>query len=196
MKKPTLKEDINRMRSIMGLNESQFTIGSLDNNELNDIYNVFKSSYEASTGTSWDLDKFVSRSHNWVFFGDKNGYIALRPQKSGLYKLVGVAGSPKSILYALDEIQSTDYPVWGMVSKNIQSQLMKKGFKTPTPEQLQALYKSIPPEVFGGVDTIQNPDGSLTLKYADVGDATKYFVGNDKYFEIMKQMFGDKFTDV
>lgn len=186
-----LNEQIFRMRSMMGLRESKFTVDSLNDDELNDIYNVFKSSYEASTGTSWDMDKFISRAKNWVFFGDKDGYITLRPQKSGLYKLVGVAGSPKSILHALNEIESTGYPVWGMVSKNIQSQLLKKGFKTPTPEQLQVLYKNIPPEVFGGVDTIQNPDGSLTLKYADVGDTTKYFVANDKYFDMMKQMFGN-----
>ena len=174
--------------------EGEFRLDTADPTQIDHIFNIFKQSYEKSTGGSWDKSKFMSRASNWLFFGDADGFIAVRPQKSGLYKLVGVAGSPKSILSALNEIEAKNVPVWGMVTANIQATLQKKGFITPTPEQLQILYKSIPPSVFGGAETQQNPDGSLTLKYNDVGDATKFFVGNEMYFNTMKTMFGDKFN--
>lgn len=174
--------------------EGEFKLDTADQTQIDHIFDIFKQSYEKSTGGSWDKSKFISRASNWSFFGDVDGFIALRPQKSGLYKLVGVAGSPKSILNALNEIEAKKIPVWGMVNQNIQAMLQKKGFITPTPQQLQILYKSIPASVFGGADVQQNPDGSLTLKYNDVGDATKFFVGNETYFNTMKTMFGDKFN--
>jgi len=174
--------------------EGEFRLDTTNTTQIDHIFNIFKQSYEKSTGGSWDKSKFLSRASDWLFFGDMDGFIAVRPQKSGLYKLVGVAGSPKSILSALSEIESKNIPVWGMVTQNIQTMLQKKGFITPTPEQLQLLYKSIPSSVFGGAETQQNPDGSLTLKYNDVGDATKFFVGNEMYFNAMKTMFGDKFN--
>jgi hypothetical protein len=31
-------------------------------------------------------------------------------------------------------------------------------------------------------------DGSLTLKYPDVGDTKKYFIANEKYFDNMKNL--------
>jgi hypothetical protein len=48
------------------------------------------------------------------------------------------------------------------------------------------LLKFIPSSVFGGADFDINSDGSLTLKYDDVGDAKKYFIGNEEYFKKLK----------
>ena len=131
-------------------------------------------------------DKFYSRAQNWLFFGDDNGFVAVRPQQSGLYKLVGVAGNVKSILDGLSELRSQNEPVWGMVSADIQKMAIKQGFKTPPSFLLKVLLKFIPSSVFGGADFDINSDGSLTLKYDDVGDAKKYFIGNEEYFKKLK----------
>ena len=166
--------------------EDEFYFNSLPDDKKESIYNTFTKSYETSVGTSWSKDKFYSRAYNWLFFGDENGFVAVRPQKSGLYKLVGVGGNPKSILNGFNELQSKNIPIWGMVSKDIQLMANKKGFTTPPAFLLKILYKLIPNSVFGNTDFDVNSDGSLTLKYSDVGDAVKYFIGNNEYFKYLK----------
>ena len=166
--------------------EDEFYFNTLSNDKKESIYNLFKQSYESSVGTSWSKDKFYSRAYDWLFFGDENGFVSVRTQKSGLYKLVGVAGSLKSILNGFNELQSKNVPIWGMVSKDIQQIAHKKGFITPPPFLLKILYKVIPNSVFGNTEFDVNSDGSLTLKYSDVGDAVKYFIGNDEYFKNLK----------
>jgi hypothetical protein len=167
------------------INES-YDFNGLSDDKKEHIYNVFKDSYEKSSGTAWSKDKFYDRARNWLFFGDDNGFVTVRPQQSGLYKLVGVAGNPKSILVGLNELKSLNTPVWGMVSADIQKMAVKQGFKTPPTFLLKVLLKFIPSSVFGGVDFDINSDGSLTLKYSDVGDAKKYFIGNEEYFKKLK----------
>jgi len=167
--------------------EVKFSFEDKKKEEQEDIYNLFKKSYEETLGTSWDENKFRSRAKNWLFFGDENGYIAVRVQRSGFYKLVGVAGNIKSVYRGFEELLSLNVPVWGMVSSNIQKMVLKKGFKTPPTFLLKTLLKTIPKETFGGVDFDVNSDGSVTLKYSDVGDARKYFIGNDEYFKSIKK---------
>ena len=159
---------------------------NLDSTNQEDIYNIFKQSYEKSTGASWDVNKFNSRARNWVFFGDETGFVAVRPQRSGLYKLVGVAGKLRGILKGMAELKSNNYPVWGMVSSDMVGMAKKQGFKTPPKYLIKVLLKFIPKSIFGGVDFDVNSDGSITLKYADVGDAKKYFIANDEYFKKLK----------
>ena len=65
---------------------------------------------------------------------------------------------------------------------------LRKGFKEPSKSELTMLYNNIPSSVFGGVETEVNTDGSLTLKYPDVGDTKKYFIANEKYFDKMKNL--------
>ena len=167
------------------INES-YNFSGLSDDKKEHVYNVFKDSYEKTTGTSWSKDKFYSRAQGWLFFGDDNGFVTVRPQQSGLYKLVGVAGNTKSILTGLSELKSQNEPVWGTVSAEIQSMPVKHGFKTPPTFLLKVLLKFIPSSEFGGADFEINSDGSLTLKYDDVGDAKKYFIGNEQYFKKLK----------
>jgi hypothetical protein len=196
--KPAVKRILDRYGIDYSKNESvksmlrdkliseSFDFGSMTDEEQGRVFDVFKKSYEASTGVSWDINKFKSRASNWVFFGDESGYVAVRPQASGLYKLVGVAGNPKGILSGLNELLSTGRPIWGMVSKDIQGMAIKKGFKTPPAMVMRVLLKFIPKSVFGGTDFELNSDGSVTMKYSDVGDAKKYFIGNEAYFKKLK----------
>jgi hypothetical protein len=56
--------------------------------------------------------------------------------------------------------------------------------------------KHIPPHVFGNVAYDINSDGSLTFKYSDVGDATKYLFGNKLYFQEIKTNVIDRMKDI
>jgi hypothetical protein len=179
--------DLKLKEIIDTLKEDVFNFRTIDDEEKDRIFLIFKDSYEKSLGTSWSKDKFLSRARNWEFYGTEKGFVAVRPQKSGLYKLVGVAGNTRDVIKGLNELESKNVPVWGMVSSDIKSMAEKKGFKTPSKIMLKMLYKLIPKEVFGGVDTEINKDGSITLKYSDVGHSKKYFIGNKKYFDKIKK---------
>jgi len=165
------------------------------NVNLDQAYEIFKQSYEKSTGAAWAKDKFLSLARNWKFYGDDNGYVSVRPQRSGLYKLVGVAGSPKSILKGLHELLAENRPIWGMVSADMVPMAKKVGFIQPPGYIIKAMMKLIPASVFGDAEFTVNHDGSLTFNYSDVGDATKYFIANKLYFKEMLATHADKVTD-
>lgn len=169
-----------------------FDLEDLTPEEQNNLYDLYKKSYEKSVGNAWDEDKFFDRAENWYFFGDKNGYVAARLQGSGMYKLAVVGGNVRGILKGMQEINSLNKPVWGMVSDDILPMMKKLGFKTPNSLVIKSLLKIIPKEVFGGVDYKVNPNGSITLNYEDTGSAIKYFVGNQKYFDWLKSQIKDK----
>jgi len=159
-----------------------------DNNEKNQIYNTFKKSYEKSTGVSWEMNKFYSRASEWLFFGDINGFVTVRPQNSGFYKLTGIAGDIKSILNGINQLISSGHPIWGMATKEIGNVLIKRyGFRVPNKIESFVLSKMIPSSVFGNVKYAKNPDGTITFDYPDVGQATKMFIANDEYYSKIKK---------
>lgn len=163
--------------------------------DLERAFQLFSTEYEAKTGTSWSKEKFFKRAANWNFYGDDNGYIAVRPQRSGFVKLVGAAGSNKSKYKALKEIQDEKLPIWGMVSQDILGLLKKSGFIVPPAIVVKFLIGKVPISVFGGVDFSVNGDGSITLKYDDVGDAKKYFVGSKEYFKLLVKNGVQQYSD-
>ena len=166
------------------LNEEVFRYSDLSDDEKEKVYDIFKTSYENSTGTSWDSNKFSSRANGWTFFGDKSsGFVVLRKQNSGMNKLTGVAGDLKAISMGISDINALNEPVWGMADKRISSILTKKfNYYTPPAFILKLMMKKIPSSVFGDAQYEVNNDGSVTFKYSDVGDATKYFFANKQYY--------------
>lgn len=156
--------------------------------DLERAYEIFKTSYDKSTGSSWSKDKFLSRARNWKFYGDSDGYVAVRQQRSGMLKLNGVAGSTRSIVKGLKELLAENHPTWGMVSEDMLPMAHKLGFITPPAFVIKLLIKSIPASVFGA-DFDMNDDGSITLHYHDVGLVTKYFIANKQYYkQILPQL--------
>lgn len=153
--------------------------------DLDKAYQVFKKEYEQITGKSWDEHHFKSRAQNWQFYGDENGYIALRPQKSGYYKLVATAGSNKSKYKALVEVTSKKLPVWGLVSKDIADMLVKFGYKQPNFIERKILLSQISSNVFGDskIEKV-NDDGGIVLNQSGgIGQVVKYFVGSPEYWK-------------
>ena len=73
--------------------------------DVDKAYQQFSESYQKSTGKAWEKYKFLNRIPNWIFYGDTDkGYISVRPQKSGLYKLVGIAGDDSNPISKLKSI--------------------------------------------------------------------------------------------
>lgn len=176
----------NKLKEKLGLlNEEVFRYSELSDDEKEKVYDIFKTSYENSTGTSWDSGKFSSRANGWTFFGDKSsGFVVLRKQNSGMNKLTGVAGDLKAISMGIADINALNEPVWGMADKRITGILTKKfNYYTPPAFILKLMMKKIPSSVFGDAEYEVNNDGSVTFKYSDVGDATKYFFANKQYYK-------------
>lgn len=152
--------------------------------DLDNAFELFKAQYEKSTGVSWTKEKFMSRSQGWIFYGDQNGFIAVRPQKSGFYKLVGTAGSGKSKLKGLNDLIAEHHPVWGLVTKDIADLLLKKGFRSPNMIERMIIKKKIATNVFGDAEiTGFTNDGGVIIKTPDTGTHTKYFVGSPEYWK-------------
>jgi hypothetical protein len=169
------------------LNEDIFTFSELTPQEKEDAYQIFKKSYEDATGKSWDRLKFNQRANNWKFYGVKSkGFIVVRPQVSGLSKMTGVAGDIKAVALGLNDLAAEDKPIWGMADKKIVDSLAKrKNFISPPAIIIKLLLKMIPKGVLSDAPYVVNSDGSITIDYEDVGQATKYFFANKQYFEKM-----------
>jgi hypothetical protein len=160
---------------------------------LNVAYDIFKKEYDKSTGISWDYNKFTNRAANWEFYGDVNGYVAIRKQRSGFVKLVGMAGNNKSKLKGIQDLVSMNLPLWGLVSKEIKDIAVRKGMREPNFLERQALKRSISPEVLGGAEILDyQSDGGIKLKYPDVGVVVKYMVGTPLYYSELRKKFTDK----
>jgi len=160
---------------------------------LDSAYEIFKNEYDKSTGTSWTYDKFMGRARNWEFYGDEKGYVAIRRQRSGLVKLVGMAGDNRSKLKGINDLISMNMPLWGMVSKDIKDIAVRRGMREPNFLERQVLKRSIPPEVLGGAEILEyQKDGGIKLQYPDVGVVVKYLVGTPEYYAKLRTMLGDK----
>jgi len=166
--------------------------------DLNQAFDVFDQSYKKATGKSWDKQKFISRAQSWTFFGDDAGYVAVREQRGGMVKLVGVAGNPKSVLRGFREM-TAEYAgksIWGAVSSDIADMTIRidPNFKKLTVPSgmvgklmFNAIKAIIPPQVFGGAVIKQvNADGTITFDYPDVGETNKVLLGNTEYFDFLK----------
>jgi hypothetical protein len=156
-------------------------------------YELFKQSYEKATQTSWTYEKFKERSKYWEFYGDHNGYISLRLQRSGLYKFTSVAGSLTSISKGLEDIQKKGLPVWGAVSPKIAEVMVKRyGYSKPNLFLLKILYKIFKKSSGTDVETELNNDGTITVNYDDVGTVTKVIITNKGALPIIKTLIKDK----
>ena len=163
---------------------------------LDTAYEIFKKEYDKSTGSSWSRDKFMGRARAWEFYGDNNGYVAIRRQRSGLVKLVGMAGDNRSKLKGINDLVSMNLPLWGMVSKEIKDIAVRRGMREPNFLERQVLKRSIPPEVLGGAEILEyQKDGGIKLQYPDVGVVIKYLVGTSQYYAKLRELFGDKLKE-
>lgn len=178
------------------LKYSSFTYDELDFESQQHLYDKFKKSYEKSIGNSWDRDTFISKAGNWIFFGDENGYITVREQRSGMYKLTGAAGNPRSILKGLDEMLETasDKPIWGLVTSDIAGMLERRGFRVIRGLKYAPLMHLLMNRIENSKSSYftVNWDGSLSMSVNN-NTLNKYLVGNQNYFDFVKREFSDHY---
>lgn len=161
--------------------------------DMTKAYDVFRKEYEESTGQSWTMDKFMQRASNWQFFGDENGFVAVRPQRSGFVKLVGMAGDNKSKLRGIQQIQQMGLPVWGMVSKDIKDIAVKRGMREPNMIERTLLKQALNSAALGDAEILgYTPDNGVRLRYPDIGEVTKYMVGSPEYYQKLRSAFGEQ----
>lgn len=168
--------------------EESFTVRELTDERLAELIQTFQSSYKQQTGSSWSDDKLLGRAQNWTFYGDVDGFVAARRQGSGMNKLVAAAGNPRGVLDGFNELISDGGPIWGAVSGDLAKMAKKKGMIVPHlipggPMLIKAILASVPASVFGGYKPKVSNDGGVVISYDDVGDATKYLIGNAEYFK-------------
>jgi hypothetical protein len=162
------------------------------NLDMDRAYDLFSAEYIAATGKTWDKNKFLNRAANWDFYGDENGFVAVRNQKSGFVKLVGMAGSGKSKYKGFKELVNMGVPLWGMVSQDIAQMALKMGMRVPNWLERNFLKKAIDPAVFGGAKILgYTNDGGIEFEYSDLGKVTKYFIGTHAYYKKAAIMFKD-----
>lgn len=186
LSKPDSEIDVDVKADIAALTEE--TLHDFDEDEL---YTVFKNSYDDATGKSWSKEKFLDRAKNWTFYGDATGFVAFREQASGMRKLVGVAGETSGVIVGLQRLMNENKPVWGAVSARLAKAAKRFGLIAPHryiggPMVIKIIMASIPNSVFGGVKPVINADGGVTIDMGDdIGNVEKYFVGNKSYFKAM-----------
>lgn len=171
-------------------NEEQYSFGEIDKDKT---YDMFAANYLKTTGNAWDKDTFMYKSKDYTFFGDENGYLMVRPQAGGLYKLIGSAGNFRSIAKGMRELTSLGKPVWGMVSKELVGPSERFGFINPPGWFVKILFKQIPISTFTGsaTDFKLNSDGSVTVKYHGLKDSVKYFIANKEYYYWLLDKFSE-----
>jgi hypothetical protein len=162
------------------LREEVFNKGQLD---LEAAWEVYQKQYLKSTGNTFTKELFFDRARNWTFYGNIEGWVAVRYQASGYVKLVAVAGSMKGKFYGMNELLQTNPPLWGAVTSDIADMLKKKGFVIPNYFTIKLLMANVPPAVFGGKKVDVNFDGSVNIDYDGIGTTKKWFVCNKAYIQ-------------
>ena len=183
--------------------KEEFFFSSMSQSEQDNVYQVFKDSYEQSTGKAFSKNQFMSRAMGWEFYGSSDTYLAIRRQRSGMIKLNGIASSETNprlkltkIKNALEELveKNPNSPIWGAVSEEIARMADKvkiggqKVFYVPHKMfggkfLMSKIVASIPASVMGGQKIEFNETkGSISLDVPGIGTTEKYLIANKAYF--------------
>ena len=188
IKNNKVKEEVKKflgheIKESYNLLESEFNLSEIDSEK---IYKVFKNSYDKSTGSSWDYNKFLQRSADWKFFGNTEGFVTVRVQKSGFWKITSCAGNPKGILKGLDELLSKNVPLWTAASGELSEMLKKKGFIVFKGMlygfAIKKFVEGIDKSVFGDDIEKVESDGGIIFNI-DGKKFKKYFCCNKEYLK-------------
>jgi hypothetical protein len=189
-----LREDLSASRiSPENLDEKEFYIGDLSNQELDSLYQEFQNSYTKATGAAFTRDAFEWRADNWTFLGDPPndnnpnapiGGIAVRKQMSNdMWKLVASFGNFRSILHGFDELKQKhgSSSIWGFVTDDIKKLILKhdkdfRGIPGPIVKAMEGMIKKMSN---GEVKSV-GLDGSIMMD-TPAGVMKKFFIANRVY---------------
>lgn len=162
-----------------------FDFRSLSDEEKEELFTTFETSYKQATGASWDQTTFNSKASSWLFFGSSTGGIAVRRQNSGMYKLNATYGNLREIIAAYHEMNKEigNQPIWGVMTLDLAKmleKLSKKEFKMP-PKMFTKMVIPHISHIFGDNISGYTNDGGIIVD-SPAGKMTKYLIGNKKYF--------------
>lgn len=165
-----------------------FYYNSLTQNEKDDLFSTFELSYKQATGASWNRGHFDGRANSWIFFGSSTGGIALRKQKSGMYKLNATYGNPREIIGAFHDMRREigNFPIWGVMTLDLAKmleKLSKKEFKMP-PKMFSKILIPHISHIFGDNISGFTNDGGIIVD-TPAGKMEKYLIGNKIYFKTL-----------
>lgn len=136
---------------------------------------------------------FEKRYPLWTFFGNAQGYIAVRKQNSGAARINLIAGDKNIVLMAFVELLRKKWPLWTTVDDQVAKLLQnpKIGFIQLNPTLVSMLigenyYSQSPliPHFIMGDDKIEdNRNGSITINDSELGKLVKYFLVNKEWIE-------------
>lgn len=134
---------------------------------------------------------FEKRYPLWTFFGNAQGYVAVRKQGSGAVRINLIAGDRNIVLRAFIELLSQGWPLWTTVDDQVAILLKnpKIGFIQLSPKLVSMLFNEkyytqsplIPHMVMGDDKIEDNGDGSLTINDRELGALKKYILVNTKW---------------
>ena len=181
------------------ITEKKFTLGSLSDAEADALYQGFYDAYMKSVGASWDRYEFNSKAYAWTFFGDVTGGVALRKQRSGLWKLNASYGYPRQVLRGLFDMQSQigNEPIWGLMPDDLCKMLSKAThdeFKKPPKLMVKLLFPYLKKAM--GAGNAQVTSNGSAIVDTPAGKMEKFFIANKAYYrELLDNMdtyLGDK----
>jgi hypothetical protein len=139
-------------------------------------------------------DWFEKRYPLWTFFGNAQGYVAVRKQNSGAVRINLIAGDKNIVLRAFIELLTKGWPLWSTVDSEVAKLLQnpKVGFIKLSPRLVTMLYGEntysesplIPHMVMGDDKIDDNGDGSLTIQDRELGALTKYILVNKEWMSL------------
>jgi hypothetical protein len=170
---------------------TKFSFSDLSDEEQEQLYELFKVSYEKATGAAFSQSQFYSRAQGWIFFGNADpigGGIAVRKQNQmNAFKLNASYGNPLAVLAGWKEMRKL-YPtmaVWGGVTDEIAKMILSrdKDFKVAPPALLRILLpslKHVSPDIVG--------IGKKGLKVqTPAGVMDKCIIANTAYYQHILQ---------
>ena len=164
----------------------QFDWGDLDSKEREELYQAFAASYIKATGATWDKSKFQMTASGWTFFGDLDGGIAVRKQRSGMLKLNACYGNFGGIMKAYREMDASEggTPIWGVMTEDLCDALEKisrKKFRQPPSLFVATIIPHIK-HIFGAEIKDVKKNGDIMVD-TPAGVMAKRFIANQAYFD-------------
>lgn len=168
------------------LNEKEFKLNSLSAEDADKLFQGFYDAYMTSVGASWDRDTFNWKAAGWTFFGEVEGGVALRHQKSGLWKLNASYGMPIKVMRGLQEMMSKigNEPIWGAMTDSLCKMLERatKGeFKRPNQLLVRILFPYLKKAMGADAGNVTNK-GSIIVD-TPAGKMEKFFIANKAYYQ-------------
>jgi len=198
-----INESTNEFNELIGIDnlfslDESFSYGSLTTQEQDELFSNFEKAYKKAVGAAWSKSQFESRAYGWTFFGSIEGGIAVRKQNSGMYKLNGSYGSPKSVINGFNKMMSEigKEPIWGVMTLNLVKLLEKVSngeFRQPPKLFVRTVIPHIK-KIFGTEIKDIRKDGAIIVD-TPAGEMEKYLVANKVYFRTLldnAQKYPDK----